>query len=724
MKHFAIVIMVIAAVIAGGCSDSGPVPSEYKKGLALLRAGDPKEAADIFIRLDSLEVGSPWGKMGKAAYQECEGFEIDAASTYQAVLKDTADFIPALAAYSRLALKQGRPQVAWAAAERAYKIDAFNPEAASAFARVNLAAGKNEHGRDVLNAALEHNSGHPGLLILQAEYFLNTGDVDAARSSCRRALDSKRSDSLLLDAAGFYARLGLVDSAAVLYHEAVDKGQKNFYIKAAAADGLAEIGYFDDARRLIGDLEHSLSPSYRKFRAAKIMYENMDKPFSAFMFFIDAYRLFGNVPSALIDLAHLRIKIRQNKIAMAHYDQAIAIGESARYNSFDLIAFDMDRAEQEFNAGSGISASAMIKYVLDDPPEDYRAMRVATLYYGYMADKENAKTMLDGFEKFSMDNAVKRIDAADIFRRLDSLDRARGHYEAVLNTNRFEYRAIMGMLDIFDRQKQPAQALEFLAGRNPEISRYRPVAMKKYNYLMALGRYDDALAFAQSLIDIGPGATERFRLAAKAAVAAGKPNMAENIFKQELALNPQNPDAHADLAEYYWNNGLTADADKAIADALALDSNNVKAHLTKARLFADANLPDSAIAIYRKLLQYDEFIAEALHQMSLYHLLKGENLQQAQNYAIRAIEVENKNPVFHAMLGRIQNAQKNYAAATITYDRALKNNPDNAELYYYAGMNFIDARKKNQAREYLGKAIALGLKEDLKKSAETAIRLL
>lgn len=724
MKKFVIAILIISAVILSGCSQSGPGPREYNKALALLRAGDPKAASEKFILLDSLETDSPWGKMGKAAYQECEGFEIDAASSYQAVLRDTADFIPALAAYSRITLKLGRPQIAWAAAERAYKLDAYNPEAASAFARVNLAAGKNREGYDILTAALERNSGHPGLLMLKARYFLNAGDVESAKSCCRDALGTTRTDSLLLDVASLYARLGLADSSAAFYREAVEKGKKNAYILAGAADGLSELGYFDDARRLIDKLGQFKSPTYRKFRSAKIMYENMNKPFSAFMFFIDAYRVFGGVPAALVDLARLRIKIRQSKIATAHYDQAMALAETAKYDYFDMVALEMDRAEQEFNVGNGIGASALIKDFLDDPPEDYRAMRVATLYYGYMADRESAKVMLDGFEEFALDNAVKRLDAADIFRRLDSLDRARGHYEEVLKTNKFDYRAILGILDIFDRRNQPQPALEFLAALEPEISLYRPVALKKYDYLMALGRYDEALAFAQTMISAGSGATERFRMAARAAAAAGNAEKTGEIYKQELALNPQNPQAHADLAEYYWNNNKAPEADKAIIDALALDSNNVAAGLTKARIFAARNLPDSAVAVYKKILKFDEFIGEALYQMALYHLNRGDNLQQANNYAIRAIEVEQKNPVFHAMLGRIQNAEKNFAAATITYDRALKNNPDNAELLYYAGMNFADAGKKNQAREYLGKAITMGLTGELKASAEATIKSL
>ncbi len=724
MKRYTIALVTFLGVIVVGCSQSGPGPSAYKKGLAQLRAGDPKAASGTFTKLEKDSPDSFWGKMGLAAYQECEGYDIDAAHTYQTILKDTADYIPALTAFSRLALKQDRPQVAWATADRAFKLDAFDPGAASTYALVMLASGKNDDALSAINNALDHNSGNPDLLMMQAEYYLNKGFPDSARVFCHKALDSKTSDSLLLSVGGLYARLGLADSSAAFYRQAVEKGNKNYYIKAGAADGFSEIGYFDDARRMIDDLAGFKSPSYRKFRAAKMMYEEMGKPFSAFMFYIDSYRLFAGVPTALVDLAHLRIKLRQDEIASAHYDQAMALASSQKYSNIDMVAFDMDRAEQEFNAGNGVSASALIKEILDDPPEDYRAMRVATLYYGFMADEANAATMLNGFEKFASDNAVAQLDAADIFRRLDSLDRAKGHYETVLETDKFQYGAIMGMLDIFDRMKSPEKALQFLSGQNPAISLYRPVALKKFNYLMALGRYDDALAFAQTLIDDGPGATERYRFAAKAAKANGKPDVVKEIFDKELANNPDNPEAHADVAEYYSTENKADDAKKAAADALALDSMNVKAQLVKAGLFESENMPDSSTAIYRRLLKYNEFVSEALYKLALINLSKGENLQQAQNYAIRAVEVQPKNPVYLGLLGRAQNAMKDYGGATASFDRALQASPDNAELYYYAGMNYINAKKKDQARKYLTKAIDLGLNDDLSKSATSAIKLL
>ncbi len=724
MKRYAIALLMFVAAIAVGCSQSGPGPSAYKRGLTQLREGDPKAASETFTKLDKDSPDSYWGKMGLAAYQECEGYDIDAAHTYQKVLQDTADYIPALTAMTRLALKQDRPQVAWATADRAFKLDAFDPQAASTYAMVMLASGKNDDALSAIKNALDHHSGNPNLLLAQAEYYFNKGFPDSVRISCHKALDSKTTDSLLLSVAGIYARLGLADSSAAFYHQAVEKGAKNYYIKAGAADGFSEIGYFDDARRMIDDLAQSKSPSYRKFRAAKTMYEKMGKPFSAFMFYIDSYRLFANVPTALVDLAHLRIKLRQDEIASAHYDQAMSLANTQKYSNNDMIAFEMDRAEKEFNAGNGVSASALIKEILDDPPEDYRAMRVVTLYYGFMADEANAATMLNGFEKFAKDNAMTQLDAADIFRRLDSLDRAKGHYDEVLKTNKFQYGAILGMLDIFDRMKGPEKALAFLNSQNPSISLYRPVALKKFNYLMALNRYSDALSFAQTLIDDGPGATERYRLAAKAAKADGKPDIVKATYDKELANNPNNPEAHADVAQYYLAENKTAEANKAVADALALDSMNIKARLVKADLFENQNMPDSSKAIYEALLKYNEFVPEALYKLAMMDLTQGQNFQQVQNYAIRAVEIEPRNPIYLELLGRAQNAMKDFGGAISSFDRALKASPDNAELYYYAGMNYIDARKNSKAREYLTKAVRLGLNDDLSESAKNAIKLL
>lgn len=724
MKKFAIAILTIVSIILTGCGESGPGPGDFNKGLTQLRAGNSSEAYKIFAKLDSLSANSPWGKLGRAIYHECESFEYDALNVYQMIIRDTADFLPALLGFSGMTLADGRPHIALGAARRAAKIEAFNPDVISALAMALIVSGENDEALKELDIGFEKNGDHPKLLIARAEYYLNIGDPDAARLSCQSAIKAAKSDSVLLDVADIYARLGFADSSAYYYKEAAGNIDDNYYLAASAADGLVKLGYFDDARIVVDDLQKSGSDSFRKLQASRLLYEYQEKPFSAYMFFVDAYRLFSKIPSVLLDLAHLRIKMGDSKLSVAHYDQAVVHADQSGYPKNNLIAIDLDRAERYFDIGDGVNASGGIKYLLDDPPEDYRAMRVAALFYGFLGDDKSAQTMLDGFESFTTNNAYLTVDCADVFRRIDSLDRAEGLYKKSLALKKFDYRAIMGMLDIFDRREKPDQALEFLNGLDNHVSLFRPIALKKFDYLMALKRFDEAFSFAKKIIENGPGAVERYGLALNAAKAAGKQDMIPALLDQMIDANPENARAHALLAEQYFEQGKHAEADNASGTALSFDPNNRTSWLIKARLQMHENNVDSAVAIYNSIMKYNEFVPEALYNLALMKLKSGQELQYARNHIYKALEVDPDNSDYYVVLGRIQNALKIFASANQAYQKAVLLDKSNSEAYYYSGMNNIDLNKKSEARKNLNKAISLGLKDEMKAKAEEALKQL
>ena len=246
---------------------------------------------------------------------------------------------------------------------------------------------------------------------------------------------------------------------------------------------------------------------------------------------------------------------------------------------------------------------------------------------------------------------------------------------------------------------------------------YRPVAVEKFGLLMASEQHEQALAFARELIASAPHDIDYCRFAIAAATALGQDDEAMNLCLAYLDNNPEDVNAHTMVAEQYWAVGEMDKADEAAARAIALDSVAIKAYLIKARiLLAEGNV-DSVKTVYSWLLTKNEYVDEALSGLVEITLEHGGDYREAMNLANRALQVDNDNPVNLARLGRVHYAAGRYDNARSTYEHGLKVVPDDAELHYYAGVNYIKLEENKKAREHLNKAIKLGLRDDLKQEA-------
>ncbi|UCD16543.1 MAG: hypothetical protein JSV44_08740 [Candidatus Zixiibacteriota bacterium] len=717
MRKLLTLAVVLLALFAA-CSKPGPGGKHFDEGVRQLRAGDPITAFRTFTALDSLESDSPYGSYGKALYYEKEQMNLNAVRAYEKTLELFPEFFPALISYARLSLDIGRPMRARIMAERAYRLEKYNPETMAVLVDALSAAGEMPKARRGIKEALIQNPEDPLLLLADARFRLHSGEFDRAMENCRQAVKSKPTAATLKQAGDIYRMLGLSDSASVRYRQALDRDKKDFYLRADIADIFIDMGYLFEARRLIESLSASPSRSHRYYQSFKKLYEALDQPFAAFSIYLDAYMHFANSPSVLIQLAHLRFVINQDPAAVSHYEQALLWAESNLYSVQDILSIKMDRAEQLFDRGHEVAASAEIKDILDDPPNEYPIIRVVSLYYSRLATVEQLTEMLKTLDGFTEGNTNRMLQTGDVYRRIDSLQRALSWYDRVLELDKLSHGAAIGKMLVFKQMGKPQKALAVLDGLDEYVSLYKTVAVEKYNLLMDLTEYNQALAYARDLIDAGPHDIGRYQMAIRAAEALGADDEVAGLYRMCLDRNPDNAYAHSFAAEHYLTLGEREQAKQHIARSTALDSTYLPAHIMRARLLLANGKTDSVKAIYKWVLTKNEYVDEALTGLVRLTLEHGGDYREAYNFASKACQVDNRNPLYMVLLGRVQGAMERYDLARSTYKYALTVFPDNAELNFYAGANYIKDKKPDKAKEHLKRALNLGLAEEQRREAE------
>ena len=229
----------------------------------------------------------------------------------------------------------------------------------------------------------------------------------------------------------------------------------------------------------------------------------------------------------------------------------------------------------------------------------------------------------------------------------------------------------------------------------------------------------------------------------------------EQIWRDELQVNPNNISAHINLGSVYQQMKRFNEADREYHTAFAMDPSNGTLKRNIASLYHAEGQDDKALAFYNELLlqnptQFELYDAKAT-------LLKDQGqsgqalkvLEESLPYAkdkkatlasMATIAQETKDPkllthvweitanyfpndaTIQYQTGLVFHEQKQYDTAISYYQRAVSLNPKFAEAYANLGSALLSADRKPEAKDALSKAVLLNPTLNQAKSLEQNIQ--
>ena len=228
-------------------------------------------------------------------------------------------------------------------------------------------------------------------------------------------------------------------------------------------------------------------------------------------------------------------------------------------------------------------------------------------------------------------NKNKALESALKFLNQGKIAQAIGEYQQILRHDAKDQATLMTVGDLFARQADMPQAIEYFErlaqvylhdGFNSKaIAIYKKIAKLAPAELAPLERLADLYVQQGVLSEARP----LFLQIAEAHLKANRASKAVEILHRFLEVEPDNPRVQMRLAELYnvmgqkkeaaqtylnysqrlFDNGEGDEAGKMIERALAVDSGNAGALLLQAKILAQANKNDEAIAILERLPEAD-----------------------------------------------------------------------------------------------------------------------
>ncbi|MBX2861319.1 MAG: tetratricopeptide repeat protein [Vampirovibrio sp.] len=187
---------------------------------------------------------------------------------------------------------------------------------------------------------------------------------------------------------------------------------------------------------------------------------------------------------------------------------------------------------------------------------------------------------------------------------------------------------------------------------------------------------------------------------------AGQYQDAENLYRQVLQQDPNQPDALHMMGVLAYQLGQATQAIQLIQQALQFAPNHPEPWMNLGNAYQTAGQLDEAIEAYQKALKLSKEnlnvlvnLAEAQYKKEAYEAAAG-SLQ-------KALRMNRNHPEALNSLGNVLKAQGNIDEAIRRYEKALAANPQYAQPHYNLGLIYHDAEELDQAVNQYQQALTL-----------------
>lgn len=133
----------------------------------------------------------------------------------------------------------------------------------------------------------------------------------------------------------------------------------------------------------------------------------------------------------------------------------------------------------------------------------------------------------------------------------------------------------------------------------------------------------------------------------------------------------------------------------------------VHAHITRAMAYDKLSRQTKSIKAYKDVLEIDPENALALNNLAYLYAERGENLEEAMEYAKQAVKQAPDNPVFLDTLGWLYYKTSEYGKAREIIEKALSKTQDEPEIYEHLAEIYRVLGESAKAKEFFDKAEAL-----------------
>ena len=393
-----------------------------------------------------------------------------------------------------------------------------------------------------------------------------------------------------------------------------------------------------------------------------------------------------------------------------------------------------DKGEIQFHLG-------MANYMMGRLDEARAALQKAVSVPGDFPGKDEAKSRLallsqagnlsiPDLEKFAKEKSndpvtLMRLGAA--YAKADTADKAAQAYEQALQANPKLLEAALSLAQLnAGPLKNNAKALEYAKKARALAPADAHVTATAGHIAYQAGNFPWAYSLLQESSRGLPDDVGVARDFAWAAYSTGKTNEAQEAMRRVAngpAASPERGEAllFLSMAPLDSDDTVPANAENAVAKALATQPDYVPALMAKAAIRLQKGDTAEASAIYSSILQKWADFPPAQKRLASIYANEPANAGKAYEFATKARRSLVDDPALAKTLGTLCFQRKEYARAVQLFQESEDKKTLDGKSLCMLGMAHLKLGHKADAKKVLEQAVAAGIPDDLTKQAKDAI---
>ena len=296
-----------------------------------------------------------------------------------------------------------------------------------------------------------------------------------------------------------------------------------------------------------------------------------------------------------------------------------------------------------------------------------------------VGEPEAARELLESALKIEPDNLAARLRFAQVLMALNRYPQAEEQYRRVLDKHSDCAQAWYGLGRVQAADGKPAGAIQSFVKACDLFPQYGAAHFAAAQELRKLGQPDQA----------------QRHMKAYAAHPTAQPFFDDPLFLRILELN-RGPQAHMRKAAELEKAGRFEDAIVENKDAVAVDENNVQAHINLISLYGRTGDVTEAKQHFDAAVRLDSGRSDAWYNYGVL-LLHEQEMSGAERALQRALEINPDYAEARYHLGMIYEQQKRLEDAGREFQKAIDKRPDYPDARFQLGRILVNQQKYDAA---------------------------
>ncbi|MDD4052489.1 MAG: hypothetical protein PHR28_11415 [candidate division Zixibacteria bacterium] len=331
---------------------------------------------------------------------------------------------------------------------------------------------------------------------------------------------------------------------------------------------------------------------------------------------------------------------------------------------------------------------------------------------------DSAKALVDNRVAGKMQDEIWMSWAAPYFMHSSKFDQAARCYERLLQFPYPQESSYLGLIEAYQRGKQPRRADSLAAALPMRLQNSRRVNEAFVALYRGVREDAQATPFAEKLYHLAPGFLPYDTILVSLNSAQGKDETARAILSRHVETYPEDAAGYYLLAKFDFDHGNLASVEESIGKCQAQDSAFALAYELKGLYFRKKKQDDSAMACFNKAIVWQVRSPWAYYYVAENLLNRGDSLIRAARIGTAGLNYFPKDRRGYELLGCIYLAQKKYQVAKAQFAQGLTLFPNDPVFRFYIGKAFCLMEDQEEAKKQLEAALAGGLTSPFQEEAQ------